>query len=151
MCDADIGSGSACFCFSLNLGSAAQYVVYSRLMTWDISLSLNPNWCHHLLITQLFYTLWLINVFSFYFREVPAELAFVLSKMENWEVVNASDKHLGKMSGQVPMMPVAKKKLSTHFTNMFIRGICHFPIFHFTEDKGQFSWHFPKIERKYIY
>ena len=29
--------------------------------------------------------------------------------MENWEVVNAPDKHLGKMSGQVPMMPVAKK------------------------------------------
>ena len=41
--------------------------------------------------------------------EVPAELAFVLSKLESWEVVNAPDKHLSKMSGQVPMMPIAKK------------------------------------------
>jgi hypothetical protein len=29
--------------------------------------------------------------------------------MENWEVVNAFEKHLGKMSGQVPIMPVAKQ------------------------------------------
>lgn len=41
--------------------------------------------------------------------EVPAELAFVLSKLDTWEVVNAPDKHLSKMSGQVPMMPIAKK------------------------------------------
>ena len=90
----------------------------------------------------------MINVFSFYFREVPAELAFVLSKMENWEVVNAPDKHLGKMSGQVPMMPVAKKNLSTHFTNLFIQGIYHLPIFHFVQDKSEFHWHFPKIVGK---
>ena len=45
----------------------------------------------------------------YFFREVPAELAFVLSKLDTWEVVNAPDKHLGKMSGQVPMMPAAKK------------------------------------------
>ena len=49
-------------------------------------------------------------LYTFYlFREVPAELAFVLSKLDTWEVVNAPDKHLGKMSGQVPMMPAAKK------------------------------------------
>ena len=41
--------------------------------------------------------------------EVPAELAFVLSKLETWEVVNAPDKHLAKMSGPLPMMPLAKK------------------------------------------
>ena len=103
-----IGLGSVCFCFSLNLHSAAQFVVYGPLMSLDDSLTLNWNRCHHPL-PSLVCTVWLINVFSFYFREVPAELAFVLSKMENWEVVNAPDKHLGKMSGQVPMMPVAKK------------------------------------------
>ena len=41
--------------------------------------------------------------------EVPAELAFVLSKLESWEVVNAPDKHLAKMAGPLPMMPFAKK------------------------------------------
>ena len=46
----DIDSGS--FCFSPNLRSAAHFVVYGRLRTLDDSLSLNPNWCHHLLITQ---------------------------------------------------------------------------------------------------
>ena len=30
--------------------SAAQYVVYGRLTTIDVSLSLNPNRCHHPLI-----------------------------------------------------------------------------------------------------
>ena len=39
----DIGSGSVCFCFSLNLRCAAQFVVYGCLMTLDDSLSLNPN------------------------------------------------------------------------------------------------------------
>ena len=56
----DIGSGSVCFgfrrsaaqCSSVQL-SAAEYVVYGRLMTIDNSLSLNPNRCHHPLITQL--------------------------------------------------------------------------------------------------
>ena len=33
--------------------SAAEYVVYGRLMTLDDNLSLNPNQCHHPLITQL--------------------------------------------------------------------------------------------------
>ena len=32
--------------------SAAEYLVYGRLMTIDDSLSLNPNRCHHPLITQ---------------------------------------------------------------------------------------------------
>ena len=39
----DIGSGSDCFCFLLNLHSAAQFVVYGCLMTLDDSLSLNLN------------------------------------------------------------------------------------------------------------
>lgn len=41
--------------------------------------------------------------------EVPAELAFILSKMDSWEVVNAPEKHLAKLSGPLPMMPMAKK------------------------------------------
>ena len=41
--------------------------------------------------------------------EVPAELAFVLSKMDHWEVVNAPDRHLGKMAGPLPMMPMVKR------------------------------------------
>ena len=49
----DIGSGSVCYCFSLNLRSAAQFVIYGRLTTLEDSLSLNPNRCHHPLITQL--------------------------------------------------------------------------------------------------
>ena len=49
----DIGSGSVCFCFSLNLRSAAQFVVYGRLTTLDDSQSLNPNQCHHPSITQV--------------------------------------------------------------------------------------------------
>ena len=52
----DIGLGSVCFCFSLNLHSAAQFVVYGPLMSLDDSVSLNPNQCYHPLITQL--TLW---------------------------------------------------------------------------------------------
>jgi hypothetical protein len=51
----EIGSGSVCFSFSLNLQSAAQFVVYGCLMTLDDSLSLNPNRCQHPLITQLRY------------------------------------------------------------------------------------------------
>ena len=43
------------------------------------------------------------------------------------------------------------RNLPTHFAKMLVRGIDHFPIFHFAQDKSQFSWHFPKIERKYIY
>ena len=31
----------------------AEYVFYDRKMTLDDNLSLNPNWCHHPLITQL--------------------------------------------------------------------------------------------------
>ena len=49
----DIGLGSVCFCFSLNLRSAAQFVVYGPLTTLDGSLSLNPNRCHYSLITYL--------------------------------------------------------------------------------------------------
>ena len=49
----DIVSGSICFCFSLNLRSAAQFVVYGHLTALDNSLSQKPNWCHHPLITQL--------------------------------------------------------------------------------------------------
>ena len=33
--------------------------------------------------------------------EIPAELAFVLSKMDNWEPLN-TEKNLAKVSGQVP-------------------------------------------------
>ena len=49
----DIGSGSICYCFSLNLRSAAQFVVYGCLTTLDDSLLPNANRCHHPLITQL--------------------------------------------------------------------------------------------------
>ena len=51
----DIGLGSVCFCFSLNLRSAAQFVVYGRLTTLDDSLPLNPNRCHHPLINYTAY------------------------------------------------------------------------------------------------
>ena len=40
--------------------------------------------------------------------EVPAELAFVFSKMDAWEPVN-SERQLAKVSGPLPMMPVARK------------------------------------------
>ena len=46
----DIGSGSVCFGFC---HSAAEYDVYGRLKTIDNSLLLNPNRCHHPLISQL--------------------------------------------------------------------------------------------------
>ena len=49
----DIGSGSICYCFLLNLRSAAQFVVYGRLTALDNSLSPKPNRCHHPLITQI--------------------------------------------------------------------------------------------------
>ena len=49
----DVSFGSICFYFSLNLRSAAQFVVYGRLTTLDDSLSLNPNLCHRPLITHL--------------------------------------------------------------------------------------------------
>ena len=76
----------------------------------------------------------------------------ILGKYQlNWPLSSAKwkiGKHLGKMSGQVPIMPVAKKKQSTHFTNLFIQGIYHLPIFHFVQDKSEFHWHFPKIVGK---
>ena len=79
------------------------------------------------------------------------EFAFVLNKMENWQVVNALNKQVGKMSGLVFFGNRHYRNLPTHFAKMLVRRVDHFPIFHFTEDKGQFSWYFPKIERKYIY
>ena len=82
---------------------------------------------------------------------MPVEFTFVLDKMKNWKVANASDKHVGKMSGQFFFGNRHHRNLPTHFTKMLVRHVDHFPIFHFTEDKGQFSWYFPKIERKYIY
>ena len=43
-----------CFDFcATNVCSASQYAIYGRLTTIDDSLSLNPNRCHHPLITQL--------------------------------------------------------------------------------------------------
>ena len=45
--------GSVYFDFSVVQLSAAQYVGYGCPMTLDDSLSLNPNRCHHQLITQL--------------------------------------------------------------------------------------------------
>ena len=39
-------------CLAVVQPSAAEYVVYGRLMTLDDSLSLNANRCHHPLITQ---------------------------------------------------------------------------------------------------
>ena len=39
--------------FALVRLSAAEYVVYVRFTAIDDSLSLNPNWCHYPLITQL--------------------------------------------------------------------------------------------------
>ena len=75
------------------------------------------------------------------------EFAFVLDKMENWKVVNASDKYLGKMSGQCFFGNKHYRNLPTHFAKMLVRRVDHFPIFHFAEDKGQFSRYFPKINR----
>ena len=46
-----IGLGSVFF--SLNLSSAAQFVVYGCLTTLDDNLSLNLNQFHHPIITQL--------------------------------------------------------------------------------------------------
>ena len=39
----DIGLGSICLIFAIVQLTAAEYVVYDRLMTIDDSLSLNPN------------------------------------------------------------------------------------------------------------
>ena len=48
----DISSG--CVCFDFCRGTAtADYVVYGQKMTLNDNLSLNPNRCHHSLITQL--------------------------------------------------------------------------------------------------
>ena len=49
----DIGSGCGCFdfCCGAALHCTAEYVVYGPEMTLDDNLSLNPNRCHHLLIT----------------------------------------------------------------------------------------------------
>ena len=49
----DIGSCSVCYCFSHNLRSAAQFVFKGQKTTLKDNLSLNPNQCHHPLITQL--------------------------------------------------------------------------------------------------
>ena len=51
--DDDIGLGSVCYCFSLNLRSSAQFVFQGLKATLKDSLSLNLNQCHHPLITQL--------------------------------------------------------------------------------------------------
>ena len=40
--------------------------------------------------------------------EVPAELAFVFSKMDSWQPVT-TERQLARMSGPLPMMPVARK------------------------------------------
>ena len=49
----DIGLGSICLIFAIVQLTAAEYVVYDRLTTIDDSLSLNPNWWHQPLISQL--------------------------------------------------------------------------------------------------
>ena len=49
----DIGSGSICYCFSLNLRSASQFVFEGPKMTLKDNLSLKSYRCHHPLITQL--------------------------------------------------------------------------------------------------
>ena len=78
--------------------------------------------------------------------EVPAELAFVLSKLETWEVVNAPDKHLAKMSGPLPMMPLAKKLPHDIDYYAFSKGrVEHYVRF------SQFYWHFEILNRKMGY
>ena len=49
----DISLGSICYHFLLNLRSAAQFLFLGQKTTLKDSLSLNPNRCHHPLITQL--------------------------------------------------------------------------------------------------
>ena len=51
----DISWGCVCYDFRCGafLHSTAEYVVYGWKMTLDDNLSLNPNRCHHPLITQL--------------------------------------------------------------------------------------------------
>ena len=49
----DIGSGCVCFDFAMVQLCGTKYVVYGQKMTLDDNLSLNPNPCHHPLITQL--------------------------------------------------------------------------------------------------
>ena len=44
---------AVCFDFCRSTECSAEYVVYVRKMDLDDSLSLNPNRCHHPLITQL--------------------------------------------------------------------------------------------------
>ena len=73
----DIHSGSTCFCFSLNLRSAAQFVVYGHLTTLDDSLSLNPNLCHHPLITQLNLNL----IFCITFQNLIIEVGLLIKRL----------------------------------------------------------------------
>ena len=51
--DDDMGSGSICYCFSLNVHSAAQFSVKGNFVTLEDIMSLNQTRCHHPLITQL--------------------------------------------------------------------------------------------------
>ena len=49
-----MGSGSICYCFSLNVRSAAaQFAVKGHYVILKDSPSLNQTRCHHPLITQL--------------------------------------------------------------------------------------------------
>ena len=51
------------FIFAIVQISAAEYVIYGCLTTIDNNLSLNPNRCHHPLITQLRFCLkWKKNI-----------------------------------------------------------------------------------------
>ena len=50
------------FVFAIVQLSAAEFVEYVRLMTLDDSLSLNLNWCHHPLITQLIFIIFILPI-----------------------------------------------------------------------------------------
>ena len=64
------------FWFLQNQRSASQYVVYGRLSTIDDSLSLNPNRCHHSLITQFRYVLKLKSCSTFVAKELQGLAVF---------------------------------------------------------------------------
>ena len=49
----DIVSGCVCLIFAVVQLCTAEYVIYGRKTTLDDNLSMNPNQCHHPLITQL--------------------------------------------------------------------------------------------------
>ena len=49
----DIGSGCIFLIFAVVHLCTAEYAVYGRKMTFDDNKSLNPNCCHHTLITQI--------------------------------------------------------------------------------------------------